>query len=120
MPYPRAGAAPRRARARQHAAAVAHARRVEKHAARPAEHVELLHQGAHAAHARALLFGRHGEREVHRRGALLDVVGFTISDSDSSRAAPVNCDRINTPCSSSRAATNSLATRFMPSCRLET
>ena len=41
----------------------------------PAVDVELLHQVAHAAHARALLVGRHGEREVHRRGALLDVVG---------------------------------------------
>ena len=46
--------------------------------------------------------------------------GLTISASASSRAAPVNCDRISTPCSSSRAATNSFATRFMPSCRLET
>ena len=45
--------------------------------------------------------------------------GLTISASDSSRAAPAKLDRISTPCSSSRAATNSLATRFMPSCRLD-
>ena len=39
-----------------------------------------------------------------------------ISASDSSRAAPANSDRISTPSPASRAATYSLATRFMPSC----
>ena len=46
--------------------------------------------------------------------------GLTISASVSSRAAPAKRLRISTPCSSSRAATNSLLTRFMPSCRLVT
>src|SRR6185436_8610079 len=69
-----AGAAPRGARARHHPAAVPHARCVEQHAPGPAVDVELLHHAAHAAHARALLFRRHGEREVHGGGALLDVV----------------------------------------------
>src|SRR4051812_36425423 len=61
---------------REHTAAMAHASRVEQHAARPAVDVELLHEVAHAAHARALLVGGHGERHLHRRRALLDVVGI--------------------------------------------
>src|SRR6186997_27985 len=70
--YP--GAAPRGPCARHHPAAVTHASRIEQHAPCPAVNVELLHHATHAAHARALLFGRHGEREVHGRRALLDVV----------------------------------------------
>src|SRR5712692_1270867 len=46
--------------------------------------------------------------------------GFTISASVSSRAAPVNWLSTSTPRSSSRAATNSFATRFIPSWRLLT
>ncbi len=50
---------------------VAHARRVEQHAPGPAVDVELLDQAAHAAHAVALLVGRHGRapRAARRRTA---------------------------------------------------
>src|SRR5574337_156518 len=46
--------------------------------------------------------------------------GLTISASGSSRAAPAKRLSTSTPCKSSRAATNSLHTRFIPSCRLVT
>jgi hypothetical protein len=56
-----------------------------------------------------------------RVGGLLDVVRVHDQSLGQSRAAaPANRLRISTPCSSSRAATNSLHTRFMPSCRLVT
>ena len=46
--------------------------------------------------------------------------GFTGTTSESARAAPVNSDSSSTPASSVREATNSLATRFMPSCSDDT
>src|SRR6266568_3331337 len=46
--------------------------------------------------------------------------GLTINASGSSRAAPVKWLKMRTPRWSSRADTNSFATRFMPSCRLVT
>ncbi len=46
--------------------------------------------------------------------------GLTMRASCSSWAAPVNWLRTRTPRSSSRAEMYSLATRFMPSCRLVT
>ena len=117
---PQKAAARRRAHARLAAAAVAHARGVEQHATGPAVYVELLNEVAHAAHARALLFGSMVSA-ICIAAALCSVsYGLTMSASARSRAAPVNCERMSTPCSSSRAATNSFATRFMPSCRLET
>ena len=47
---------------------------------------------------------------IPSRGVPLAIVVVIVA-----RAAPVNWLRMSTPCSSSRAATNSLATRFMPS-----
>ena len=46
--------------------------------------------------------------------------GLMSTASASSREAPAKVLKINTPSSSSRDATNSLATRFIPSCKLFT
>src|SRR6266567_607954 len=54
--------------------ALTQSRGVKEHRAGPPVHVELLHQAAHAAHAHALLVGRHRQRAIERVGALLAMI----------------------------------------------
>jgi hypothetical protein len=94
---------------------------VGQHAAGPAVDVEFAHRAAQAGHALALLGRRHGGGAVQRVGGLFHVV--RVDDQrlgQLARRAGEAAEHQHALFRSSRAATNSLHTRFMPSCRLVT
>ena len=102
--------------------ALAHSqpRSIREHAPRPSEYIELANRHAQTGHALALFGLGHVDGPVQGIGGFFDVIGIDDKGFRNSRAAPANWLSISTPRSSSRAATNSLQTRFMPSCRLVT
>ena len=82
----------------------------------PAVDVVFLHDPPHTPHPARFLFGIHGQAMMDSIGELLRIVGIDDQRIFQFARRPVNWLKISTPLSSSRAATNSLDTRFMPSC----
>ena len=87
----------------------------------PAVDVVFLDLTSHPGHAGAFAPPEHLDGRANRVGRFFDVVGVHEQGIPvSSRAAPVKRLKMSTPSSSSADRTNSLATRFMPSCSEET